>query len=147
MRRPLWRRAAARIGSWLYTNLVGLLALIVVTVANRDTLTPVARELQKQAGPVIETIIVVAAVIVYFAAAIAVSWSLGRFLRLLRDRARRLAEHYYLRHVQLLGVVYDILTGHEKRLASIGERLRIGSHRTLNLPDNLVPELIEYGHS
>lgn len=136
-----------RLRQWLSTHLIQVLGLITpivltaITVyftADLDDLASRYHAFRKWATPAVEfvtTVFLIAAVLVA-----------GLFCYMLFSAlaatARRITDAYYYSHVRALRRLCEDRDNTLQRLAIIEERLRIGNHAMLNLPDNLLPEQI-----
>ena len=138
-----------RAGRWFSKNLLEVLAIITTILVAVSTIYLTAdlgdlasryRAFREWASPAVEFV----TSLIVVAAALATVTVILVLFRKLAATARRIAEALYYRHVRAIQRLCEDRDSTSQHLAIIEERLRIGVHPMLNLPDNLVPEEIEF---
>ena len=139
------KNAIQRVGGWFGKNLLAVMTLLVAIIsiyltADLEQVETRITIFQDWANLAVE-------IVTYLLVAVAIALTvvaIRALYRKLSGTVRRAVDAFYFRHVRQIKLLRLDTTEYSHRLAIIEERLRIGNHPMLNLPDNLVPAQIEH---
>ena len=136
------------LGLWFKENLIGVLTIILTMTIGLPTLRNVLGPFWERVAELLGTLAPVLLVVVIIGGVIVLGWLVTWLTnRVVLPLAFRMTRAIVERHIVELKESVDRLenaSNREKgRLSVVEERLRIGRHLALNLPDNLPPNSIK----